>query len=110
MNRDRGVIKWTSLMLPEHVKQLKDLAKKQEKKTPPSIDAQQYEEWNRMLTNAYCNKEKIVATYIKNGVEEEIEGFIHRIDPINHCLVLTDGDYGVKTTVFFHELTNICLR
>lgn len=110
MNRDRGVIKWTSLMLPEHVQQLKELAEKKKRKIAPSIDPQLYEEWNQLLTKAYHDKETIVVTILKDGIEEELQGLIHRIDPLNHCLILTDDERLAKTTIPFQAITNVRLN
>lgn len=110
VNRDRGVIKWTSLMLPEHVQLLKELAKKHEKKTAPIIDPQQYEEWNQLLMNAYHQKEKIVVTFIKDGIEEEFHGFIHRIDQLNHRLILTDEEKITKMAISFRQMVDVRIR
>jgi len=37
-NKDRGNIKWTSLMLPEHVQMVKEIWKEEEKVQKPVLD------------------------------------------------------------------------
>lgn len=39
--KDRGTIKWTAIMLPEHVKMLKEMFAEDEKIEKPLIDEQQ---------------------------------------------------------------------
>ena len=50
--RDRGSIKWTAMMLPEHVERLREW--KEEEKIPPrkELDEQQFEEWNYLIAHA----------------------------------------------------------
>lgn len=43
-NRDRGTIKWTSLMLPEHVEMIKQVWKEDERIEKPILDEQKMEE------------------------------------------------------------------
>lgn len=42
--RDRGTIKWTSLMLPEHVEMVKNVWEEDERIEKPILDDQQLEE------------------------------------------------------------------
>ncbi|GAB3801050.1 YolD-like family protein [Virgibacillus kimchii] len=44
MVNDRGNIKWTSLMLPEHVQLIKEMWEEDDKKEKPILDEQQIEE------------------------------------------------------------------
>jgi len=47
---DRGSIKWTSLMLPEHVKELRKYLNEEYYNIPePTIDEQQLEEMNELV-------------------------------------------------------------
>lgn len=58
MLRDRGTIKWTSMMLPEHVKQLKQDLLDVSKTGKPSLDEQQIEELDILVSEAMAlNKE-----------------------------------------------------
>ncbi|GEN31675.1 hypothetical protein HNQ35_002040 [Cerasibacillus quisquiliarum] len=43
--KDRGTKKWTSIMLPEHVKALKQLLADERKEQKPLLDEQHLIEW-----------------------------------------------------------------
>ncbi|MDQ0256177.1 hypothetical protein J2S74_003595 [Evansella vedderi] len=88
MNRDRGVIKWTSMMLPEHVQQLKEMTAKHKKKAPPQLDEQVLEEWSRLLGEAYYHDLALSITIIDHGKEETVQGFVYRIDQLQRSLTL----------------------
>ncbi len=53
MIRDRGRIKWTSLMLPEHVKMLRDWANEDMWEKTKEIDEQKLEEMKRNNEASY---------------------------------------------------------
>ncbi|PRR89513.1 YolD-like family protein [Bacillus atrophaeus] len=58
MLRDRGTIKWTSMMLPEHLLQLKQDLLDVSKIKKPSLDYQQIEEMGIFVSEAMSlNKE-----------------------------------------------------
>ncbi|MCY8467015.1 YolD-like family protein, partial [Bacillus atrophaeus] len=52
MLRDRGTIKWTSMMLPEHLTQLKQDLLDVSKIEKPSLDNQQIEEMDILVSEA----------------------------------------------------------
>lgn len=53
MNNDRGVIKWTAMMLPEHVKLLREWQVEDTLTEKPELDEAQLEQINRNLQQAY---------------------------------------------------------
>ncbi|MGN7476940.1 YolD-like family protein [Solibacillus silvestris] len=53
MNKDRGVIKWTAMMLPEHVKLLREWQKEDVLVAQPQLDEAQLEQININLQRAY---------------------------------------------------------
>ncbi|WP_412055644.1 YolD-like family protein [Bacillus inaquosorum] len=76
MLRDRGTIKWTSMMLPEHLTKLQDLldVSKIEKL---SLDAQQIEEMDILVSEALeFNKELV----FNNGFVENVAGRVRYIN------------------------------
>ncbi|QJC88744.1 YolD-like family protein [Bacillus inaquosorum] len=76
MLRDRGAIKWTSMMLPEHLTKLQDLldVSKIEKL---SLDAQQIEEMDILVSEALeFNKELV----FNNGFVENVAGRVRYIN------------------------------
>ncbi|MDF1998786.1 MFS transporter [Peribacillus frigoritolerans] len=52
MIRDRGNKKWVSLMLPEHVKMLREYDASYNKIPKPSLDEQKYEQFNEIVSEA----------------------------------------------------------
>ncbi|CDQ39080.1 MULTISPECIES: YolD-like family protein [Virgibacillus] len=52
---DRGSIKWTSMMLPEHVELLNRMWAEQEYKEKPVLDEQRLVEMDAQLQLAICN-------------------------------------------------------
>ncbi|UCZ54659.1 YolD-like family protein [Bacillus shivajii] len=105
MNRDRGVIKWTSMMLPEHVKRLKELTEQQEKKEKPALDEQVFEEWSRVLGKAYYENHSIKLTLFGDGDEIFIEGEVLRIDQTANKLVLQTREG--KERVSFSDIIDL---
>lgn len=71
MIKDRGTIKWTSLMLPEHVEQLKNLWKEDLKEERIILDQQMMEKFEKKILNAYMNQKSIcVKYYVQNDIKK----------------------------------------
>ncbi|MGP4069368.1 YolD-like family protein [Halobacillus sp. B29] len=69
-NRDRGTIKWTSLMLPEHVEMIRKLWKEDERVEKGIIDEQKAIEIDFLLQRA-LNDDLTVRVKIHNGFDYE---------------------------------------
>ncbi|KYD23147.1 YolD-like family protein [Caldibacillus debilis] len=52
MIRDRGRIKWSAMMLPEHVKMLREWAEEEKREKEKTIDEQAWEECDEILSQA----------------------------------------------------------
>lgn len=88
MLKDRGTIKWTSLMLPEHVQLLKDLWKEDKIKKRPIIDDQTLDMMNEQLINAYVHKQLVRITFSHNGHEQSVCGTIITLDKYSQSIIL----------------------
>ncbi|MFS0751101.1 YolD-like family protein [Oceanobacillus sp. 1P07AA] len=64
---DRGSIKWTAMMLPEHVEYLRKKKKEAQKISKPVIDVQQLEYMEQQLRFATNNNSSIIITYYDDG-------------------------------------------
>jgi hypothetical protein len=95
MLKDRGTIKWTSLMLPEHVEQLKQLWEESKLADKPILDEQQLEKLNANCTYALHNKVPISLTYYQQGKEKNIEGQIKKLDSQKNLLYLRTNNHEV---------------
>ncbi|MFL0441806.1 YolD-like family protein [Bacillus subtilis] len=80
MLRDRGTIKWTSMMLPEHLTQLKQDLIDVSKIEKPSLDAQQIEEMDIVVSEALEFNKELVLKLFNNGFVENVTGRVHYIN------------------------------
>lgn len=80
MVRDRGNIKWVSMMLPEHVKLLKEYKKELQEVEKPALDEQKYEEFNDVISGALEENIPLEYTYYQKGEMKKLVGQINQID------------------------------
>ncbi len=69
-NRDRGSIKWTSLMLPEHVEMIRSLWKEDERVEKGILDEQKAVEIDFLLQRA-LNDNLTIRVKVHNGFDYE---------------------------------------
>ncbi|MYL32825.1 YolD-like family protein [Pontibacillus yanchengensis] len=79
--RDRGNIKWTSLMLPEHVQILKDMWKEDDLQTAPELDEQALQQLNETIQSAYEEQLTIILHIFSDGSFHEYTGRIEQLLP-----------------------------
>lgn len=94
MIRDRGNIKWTSMMLPEHVKLLRDWSEEDAYQEKPELDEQQLEQFNETICFAMEENTELIFTYYKDHFFHTCSGYVHYIDPIQHTLRIVDEETG----------------
>ncbi|MGG1104196.1 YolD-like family protein [Bacillus subtilis] len=80
MLRDRGTIKWTSMMLPEHLTQLKQDLIDVSKIEKPSLDDQQIEEMDLLVSEALEFNKELKFKLFNNGFVENVNGRVHYIN------------------------------
>ncbi|HLQ72379.1 MAG TPA: YolD-like family protein [Bacillota bacterium] len=103
MLRDRGTIKWTSLMLPEHVALLKEMWEEDNKVPKPDIDEQEMEIMNEKIRMAYHHNEDVRLSVHENGKITTVVGLIKRIDvQTNTIYLLKDRGNGTTPIPFYH--------
>jgi hypothetical protein len=90
MIRDRGRIKWTSMMLPEHVKMLRDWIKEDQYEQKKEMDEQQLELMNETLSQAIEFNQLVTITHYRNHNYEIVIGKIHYWDELTHKLHVVD--------------------
>ncbi|WP_227395218.1 YolD-like family protein [Jeotgalibacillus aurantiacus] len=101
MNKDRGTIKWTSMMLPEHVKLLREWAEQDEYVTMPEADEQQKEEWGRLIQEALEADLEVRISYFKHHRIVTAEGLLEKVDDYSQILTIN----GVQ--ISFHTLVSV---
>lgn len=91
-NRDRGNIKWNALMLPEHVKLLREWQAEDKKIAKPQLDEWQLEEMNTRLQMAFEQNLAIVLDYWRNGAYYTITSKLLRFDNTVQKLYFSTGE------------------
>jgi len=87
---DRGTIKWTSLMLPEHQELLHEMWHGKEKKEKPMMDEQELEEINMKLQLAIHDDLPVKIKYFSEHDYKVVKGKLKQINGIEKYLQLDD--------------------
>lgn len=90
MIRDRGRIKWTSMMLPEHVKMLRDWSQEDEYEKEKQLDEQQLEQLNDTILEAMEYNRPLGITYYRQRKYELVIGKIHYWNELGQKLHIVD--------------------
>jgi hypothetical protein len=104
--RDRGNIKWTSMMLPEHVKLLRDWAKEDEFETKPELDEQQFDQMNEVIGEAMTYGTELSITYFDQTSHHTIKGTIHYVDEVYQKLRVISKE-GIVFHIPFQSITRV---
>ncbi|QIW79951.1 YolD-like family protein [Bacillus tequilensis] len=80
MLRDRGTIKWTSMMLPEHLTQLKQDLVDVSKIEKPSLNDQQIEEMDLLVSETLEFNKELRFKLFNNGFVENVTARVHYIN------------------------------
>ncbi|TMW73704.1 YolD-like family protein [Alteribacter natronophilus] len=106
MVHDRGTIKWTSMMLPEHVEKLKELEKRNSGPEEKEADPQAIEEWNRLILHSKENGTVICISFLKQNRTVNISGYVTEVNPARETFTVTDGN-GYCTAIPFPSVTGV---
>ncbi|MCU9613782.1 YolD-like family protein [Caldibacillus lycopersici] len=106
MIRDRGRIKWTAMMLPEHVKMLRDWAKEEAWEQPQVIDEQKWELMNATIVEAQQLEKAIVVHFYTNHHIETVSGMLRSFDPIAGEIQIIELP-GTIQSIRCNEITDI---
>lgn len=90
MIRDRGLIKWTSMMLPEHVKMLREWSEEDRIQERPELDEQELEAMNEMVAEAMAEGSQLLITHYAGQRHELLAGTVHHVDFIKQRLHIVD--------------------
>ncbi len=86
--KDRGTIKWTAMMLPEHVHELRELWEKDKKVPERSIDEQKIELIDYTIKSAMTANMKVKIIFYEGNTYIEKLGHIREVDPYTSILCL----------------------
>lgn len=102
MIRDRGNIKWTAMMLPEHVKLLREWQEQDKYVKKPELDEWALQELSEQLQLAYNQKREIELKVWEEQQIYKTTGVIARLNPAKATLYLEDG-----RTILFQSIFGI---
>lgn len=98
--RDRGTKKWTSLMLPVHLKKLEEIEIKTEKVEKPLLDEYEWEEIERQIGSSLETHTPIILKVYKKGNLNYRGGIVVKVDPIHKRIeIKTDDDEHEKLSI-----------
>ena len=92
MIRDRGRIKWNSLMLPEHVKMLRSWAEEDLQEQAKQLDEQKLEILNERAEEVMKDGTQVIITYFNVAQYDQIKGRIISYNPLKQQLCLLDEE------------------
>ena len=96
MNKDRGTIKWNALMLPEHVKLLREWQAEEQWIAKPEIEQWQLEEMNHHLQAALTQQ---LFVHIKKWNNGTIISFTSKIKKYNPAVSMISFQNGEQITM-----------
>ncbi len=96
---DRGTKKWTSLMLPEHIKALKDMWAQDEWKEKPMLDEQMIVEMNLKLQLAMNEDLTVEIEYFRDHDYHKTRGKLLGVNPLLNYLRLEDLEIPLDSLV-----------
>nr|BDD44105.1 hypothetical protein 6 [Bacillaceae bacterium] len=99
---DRGIKKWTSIMLPEHVEALKTAFDELEQQEKPILDEQQKVEIDLKLQMAIQNDLTVTVEYFEDHEYHRMQGKLLMVDVMNNCLRFEDGSIKLDSVVEVH--------
>ncbi|MED4353558.1 YolD-like family protein [Schinkia azotoformans] len=105
MIKDRGAIKWTAMMLPEHVEMLRKDWKEDTKIGKPAIDEQALEEIELIIKEAKYHSKDLVITYWQDGEFKTVVGQIWSINE-NSKLIRVSDKFNDCITIVFNDLVD----
>lgn len=88
MIKDRGTMKWTAMMLPEHVQQLRKIWGDDHKVTMPTIDEQQLEIINNTINLAMTEHLLLKITYYDHANYFNTTGYAQKTDPYTSMITI----------------------
>lgn len=90
--RDRGNIKWTSMMLVEHKNMLQELGNQQRDVDPPNLEEDQWEMIQHCVALSLQQKKEIHLTYWKDKRFCVIKGIVTDFDGLTGMISIEKQD------------------
>lgn len=92
MIRDRGLMKWQGMMLPEHVEMLRELDIDLNRERKPLLDEYQIQEFEEKLHYAIAFNYPVKLSVWQEGFTHELEVHVHYIDSLKKQIRALDKE------------------
>lgn len=104
MNKDRGTIKWNAMMLPEHVKLLREWAEEDRYSAKPELDEWAWQELSEQLRTAYeCQVDIKIRMWSPTKKEVVVDRIVN-IDEKKQRIYLQQGQVIAFASIYGAEL------
>jgi hypothetical protein len=94
--RDRGNIKWTAMMLPEHREALFAMEEEQKDVEPPKHDYDRLAEISEDLATAYHLQDPVKLRYWKDKRHIDVTCYVSRLDPYKKAVLISIDEYDKR--------------
>ena len=92
MIKDRGTMKWTAMMLPEHVQSLKNALDDEDRVKQPLLDEQEIAEIELLILEAMEFNTPLTFKVFNSGFTRLITGSTHYINQMKSQIIFQDVD------------------
>ena len=99
MNKDRGTIKWTALMLPEHTALLREWRTESEKVLPIEQTDWQLADIERILQYSYTKQRTVTITAVQDDTLKSFVGVVTAIHPLQRQISLQLAKHRTTLTI-----------
>ncbi|WP_060210474.1 YolD-like family protein [Sporosarcina koreensis] len=103
--KDRGRIKWTAMMLPEHTVELRDWYAEDELDPKPELNQDDMQLLQEELGIAFMKKTDVVITTWRAGKKDTYIGKITRLDPAQQSISV-EGPFG-KDNIMVGDIVKV---
>ncbi|WP_033828485.1 YolD-like family protein [Bacillus andreraoultii] len=106
MIRDRGRIKWTAMMLPEHVQLLREWANEDSWEKSTELDEQQLEVFNEIIFSAKEMRKKVAVQYYTGHHYKTLIGHIRSLDTMENTIQVVSEE-GTLYSISLAKISDI---
>ncbi|ERG68029.1 YolD-like family protein [Exiguobacterium chiriqhucha] len=100
MYRDRGELKWTPFLMPEHKALLTKYYKEIQRIEMPNIDEQVLSIYENVLNDAIFSGDVVEVKYVEEREMRRFKGFVHRTNYMERTVELANQRDGVIQVPF----------
>lgn len=104
---DRGMKKWTAMMLPEHVDMLREWQAEDTYTPRPILSEWQLEELQQTVVEAYVTQKNVMITVWIDGQEKQYQGIIKKLNPIKQQLHIQSS--SIMDTIYVEQIIRVDL-